>query len=80
MTQMGGDREMSIALPDRYLVEDSMNPGGLDAVMGTRTLNGEHAWNSQSGGGGMVFRIGPGGQQATPETNGSGAAPVFRLK
>ena len=68
--QMGGDREISIALPNRYFVEDSMNPGGLStAIINYRGLNGEHAWNGQSGGGGgMVFRIGtPGGAQATPE-------------
>lgn len=68
--QMGGDREISILLPNKYLVEDSMNPGGLSTALITyRTLNGDHAWNGQSGGGGgMVFRMaGPGGQQATPE-------------
>jgi hypothetical protein len=67
--QMAGDREISIALPDKYSVEDSMNPGGLStAMISARTMNGDHAWNSQSGGGGMVFRInGAGGQQATPE-------------
>lgn len=79
--QMGGDREMSIALPDRYLVEDSMNPGGLStAMISTRTLNGDHAWNSQSGGGGMVFRIGPGGQQATPEQMEAALHRVFQIE
>jgi len=67
--QMGGDREISIALPNKYFVEDSMSPGGLStAFINYRGLNGDHAWNGQSGGGGgMVFRIGPGGRQATPE-------------
>jgi hypothetical protein len=48
-----------------------MNPGGLStAIINTRGLNGEHAWNGSSGGGGggMIIRMGgPGGQQATPE-------------
>jgi hypothetical protein len=67
--QMGGDREISIALPNKYLVEDSMNPGGLStSFINTRALNGEHAWSGSSGGGGMVFRMTrPSGQQATPE-------------
>ena len=68
--QLGGDREISILLPNKYLVEDSMNPGGLStALISYRTLNAEHAWNGQSGGGGaMIFRMGgPGGAQATPE-------------
>ncbi|HEY0762476.1 MAG TPA: hypothetical protein VGD61_08890 [Pyrinomonadaceae bacterium] len=68
--QMGGDREISILLPDKYLVEDAMNAGGLStAMINTRGLNGDKAWNGNSGGGGgMVFRIGgPGGQQASPE-------------
>src|SRR5688572_7224371 len=68
--QMAGDREISISLPDKYLVEDSMNPGGMSTSMiNTRGLNGERAWSGSSGGGGMVFRIGggPGGAQLTPE-------------
>jgi hypothetical protein len=67
--QMAGDREISILLPNKYLVEDSMNPGGLStAIINTRALNGEHAWSGSSGGGGMVFRMsGPGGQQLSPE-------------
>lgn len=68
--EMAGDREVSIALPDKYLVEDAFNQGGLStAMISTRGLNGEHAWSGQSGGGGgMVIRMGgPGGQQATPE-------------
>src|SRR6185312_15453219 len=65
--QVGGDREISILLPNKYLVEDAMNAGGLStAMISTRGLNGEHG--QSGGGGGMVFRIaGPGGQQATPE-------------
>lgn len=68
--EMAGDREISISLPDKYLVEDAMNPGGLStAVINTRGLNGERAWMGTSGGGGMVIRMGgPGGaQQPTPE-------------
>ena len=67
--QMSGEREISILLPNKYLVEDAMNSGGLStAMMNTRVLNGERAWNANSGGGGMVFRMtGPGGHQATPE-------------
>jgi len=68
--QMGGDREISISLPNKYLVEDAMNAGGLStAMINFRGLNGDKAWSGNSGGGGgMVFRIaGPGGQQASPE-------------
>lgn len=68
--QMGGDREISILLPNKYLVEDAMNAGGLStAMINFRGLNGDHAWSGNSGGGGgMVFRMaGPGGQQASPE-------------
>jgi len=68
--QMVGDREISILLPNKYLVEDAMNAGGLStAMINTRGLNGDKAWSGNSGGGGgMVFRIGgPGGQQASPE-------------
>ena len=72
--QMGGDREISILLPDKYLVEDAMNAGGLStAMINTRGLNGDKAWSGNSGGGGgMVFRIGagpsgPGGQPPSPE-------------
>src|SRR5215217_8485535 len=68
--QMGGDREISILLPNNYLVEDAMNAGGLStAMINTRALSGEKAWSGNSGGGGgMVFRMGgPGGQQMSPE-------------
>ena len=68
--QMGGDREISISLPNKYLVEDAMNAGGLStALINTRALNGDKAWSGNSGGGGgMVFRMsGPGGAQASPE-------------
>jgi hypothetical protein len=67
--QMGGDREISISLPDKYLIEDSMNPGGMSTSMvNTRGLNGERAWSASSGGGGMIIRMGgPGGAQVTPE-------------
>ena len=71
--QMGGDREISILLPNKYLVEDAMNAGGLStALINYRGLNGDKAWSGNSGGGGgMVFRIGggpgPGGQPPSPE-------------
>lgn len=73
--EMTGEREVSIMLPDKYLAEDSFSQGGLStAVINTRGLNGEKAWNSSSGGGmghgGMVIRMagpGGGGQQASPE-------------
>src|SRR6185503_6125469 len=53
--QMGGDREISIALPNKYLVEDAMNAGGLaTSMINTRALNGERAWNANSGGGGNM--------------------------
>ena len=68
--QIGGDREISILLPNNYLVEDAMNTGGLStAMINTRALSGGKAWSGSSGGGGgMVFRIGgPGGQQVSPE-------------
>jgi hypothetical protein len=68
--QLGGDREISILLPNKYLVEDAMNAGGLStALINTRALNGNKAWSGNSGGGGgMVFRMaGPGGAQASPE-------------
>lgn len=68
--EMGGERELSILLPDKYLAEDSFSQGGLStAMINSRGLNGEHAWNGNSGGGGAMFirMNGPGGQQATPE-------------
>lgn len=68
--QMGGEREISILLPNKYLVEDAMSTGGMStAIINTRALNGDKAWSGNSGGGGgMVFRIaGPGGAQASPE-------------
>jgi hypothetical protein len=68
--QMAGDREISIQLPNKYLVEDAMSMGGMSTSMvNTRGLNGERAWSGASGGGNMVFRMGggPGSAQATPE-------------
>ncbi len=67
--QMGGDREISIQLPGQYLVEDAMNAGGLStAMINTHALNGDKAWSGNSGGGGMIFRIGgPGGKDISPE-------------
>jgi hypothetical protein len=68
--QMGGDREISILLPNNYLVEDAMNAGGLStAMINTRALSSGKAWSGNSGGGGgMIFRMsGPGGQQMSPE-------------
>jgi hypothetical protein len=68
--QMGGDREISIQLPNKYLVEDAMSMGGMSTSMiNSRGLNGERAWSGSSGGGGnMIIRMGPGGP-------GSGAQP-----
>ena len=49
--QMGGDREISIQLPNQYLVEDAMNAGGLSTSMiNTHALNGDKAWSGNSGG------------------------------
>jgi hypothetical protein len=67
---MAGDREISILLPNKYLVEDALNTGGLStAMISTRGLNGARAWSGNSGGGGgMFFRMGgPGGQQMSAE-------------
>ena len=81
--QMAGDREISILLPNKYSVEDSMNPGGLStAILTSRTLNGEHAWNASSGGGGGMFiRMGgPSGQQATPEQMEAALRRVYQIE
>jgi hypothetical protein len=81
--QMSGEREISILLPNKYLVEDAMNMGGLSTSMiNTHALNGEHAWNGSSGGGGMVIRFGggPGGQQATPEQIEAGLRRIYQAE
>ena len=81
--QMGGDREISIALPNKYLVEDAMNAGGLaTSMINTRGLNGERAWNANSGGGGnMIIRMGaPGGQQLTPEQIEAGLRRIYNAE
>jgi hypothetical protein len=70
--ELSGERDLSLQLPDKYLIEDSFNQGGLStAIIASKGLNGERAWNGSSGGGGghMIIRMaGPGGQQqATPE-------------
>src|SRR5829696_9868237 len=81
--QMAGEREISIALPNKYLVEDSMNPGGMStAMINYRALNGERAWSgSSSGGGGMVFRMGgPGGQQLSPEQMEASLRRIFQAE
>jgi hypothetical protein len=78
--QMGGDREISIALPNKYLVEDAMNASGLaTSMINTRGLNGERAWVANSGGGGnMIIRMGaPGGQDLTPEQIEEGLRRVY---
>src|SRR5918995_5332050 len=77
--QMAGDREISILLPDKYLVEDAMNAGGLaTASINTRALNGDRAWSANSGGGGMVFRmVGPGGHTASPEEIEAGLKRIY---
>lgn len=81
--EMAGDREVSIQLPDKYLVEDAMNAGGMStAMINTRGLNAERAWNASSGGGGggMMIRMGggPGGQQLTPEQIETGLRRAYR--
>ncbi|HSK62888.1 MAG TPA: hypothetical protein VK893_03580 [Pyrinomonadaceae bacterium] len=80
--QMAGEREISIALSGKYLVEDSMNPGGLStALINTRGLNGERAWSESSGGGGMVFRMaGPGGAQLSPEQMEASLRRIFQAE
>ena len=80
--QMGGEREISIALPNKYFVEDSMNPGGMStAMINYRGLNGERAWSGSSGGGGMVFRMsGPGGQQVSPEQMEASLRRIFQAE
>ena len=80
--QMGGDREIKILLPNKYLVEDAMNAGGLStAMINTRGLNGDKAWSGSSGGGGMVFRMaGPGGAQATPEQMEAGLRRIYNAE
>jgi hypothetical protein len=79
---MGGERELNIQMPDKYLVEDSFNPGGLStAMVNTRGLNGDKAWTASSGGGGaMIFRMGPGGQQMTPEQMEAALRRVYRIE
>lgn len=81
--QMGGDRELDFQFPDKYLAEDAFNPGGMaTAMISTRGLNGEQAWQGSSGGGGgMIFRIGtPGGAQATPEQMEAALRRVYRIE
>jgi hypothetical protein len=81
--QMGGDREISIMLPNKYLVEDAMNAGGLStAMLNTRGLNGDRAWSGSSGGGGGMFirMAGPGGQQLTPEQMEAGLRRAFNAE
>jgi hypothetical protein len=80
--QMAGDREISMLLPNKYLVEDAMNAGGLStAMINTRGLNGDKAWSGSSGGGGMIFRMaGPGGQQATPEQIEAGLRRIYNAE
>ncbi len=78
--QMGGDREISISMPNKYLVEDAMNAGGHSiSMVSSRALNGERAWSGSSGGGGgMIIRMaGPGGQQASPEQIEAGLRRAF---
>jgi hypothetical protein len=68
--ELSGDREVDLMLPDKYLVEDAINTGGMStALITTKGLNGEHAWTATSGGAGgnMFIRMGPGGHEATPE-------------
>lgn len=80
--QMAGDREISISLPDKYLVEDSMSIGGMStSILNSRGLNGERAWSASSGGGGMVFRMGgPGGADLTPEQIEAAQRRMYRAE
>jgi len=81
--QMGGDREISISLPNKYLVEDAMSAGGHSiAMVNTRGLNGERAWSGSSGGGGGMFirMAGPGGQQPSPEQIEAGLRRAFNAE
>jgi len=82
--QLGGDREISIELPNKYLVEDAMNAGGLaTAMINARGLNGERAWSGSSGGGGgaMIFRMGgPGGPNASPEQIEAGLRRIYNAE
>src|ERR1051325_10787976 len=81
--QMGGDREISIELPNKYLVEDAMNAGGLaTSMINTRGLNGERAWSGNSGGGGGMFiRMGgPGGPNASPEQIEAGLRRIYNAE
>ncbi|HEX6043520.1 MAG TPA: hypothetical protein VFZ22_03460 [Pyrinomonadaceae bacterium] len=81
--QMAGDREISIQLPNKYLVEDAMSMGGMStSFVNTRGLNGERAWSGSSGGGNMVFRMGggPGGAQATPEQIEAAQRRIFQAE
>lgn len=80
--QMGGDREISIQFPNKFLVEDSMSMGGMStAITTSRGLNGEQAWTANSGGGGgMVFRFNAGGQQLTPEQMEEAFRRQFRVE
>src|SRR5690349_19943248 len=51
--QTGGDREISIELPNKYLVEDAMNAVSLStAMINTCALTGDKAPSGNSGGGG----------------------------
>jgi len=81
--QLGGDREISIELPNKFLVEDAMNAGGLaTSMINTRGLNGDRAWNGNSGGGGgMIIRMGgPGGPNASPEQIEAGLRRIYNAE
>lgn len=61
--ELTGTIDVSILLPDRFLVSDTMNLEFGD-VTRTRALNGEEAWSESSGAGGsgagIQIRTGPG--------------------
>lgn len=68
--ELTGTIDVSILLPDRFLVSDTMNLEFGD-VTRTRALNGEESWSESSGsgggGGGIQIRTGPGpGPGANP--------------
>ena len=77
---MAGDREISIALPNKYLVEDSMNPGGMStAMLNYRAYQRRTRVEWIERGGGMIFRMGgPGGQQLSPEQMEASLRRIFR--
>jgi hypothetical protein len=66
--EIGGDFEIAIALPDKFLRVDEM--GGSDPGSRVRRyngFNGAEPLDGMSGGGGLMMRIGPPGAEQNPE-------------